>query len=175
MLSSTRGFSSSVFAPKCKHHSSNKDFQKLGTCNEPPWKFVGNELVISLISSFQISLKDTFDDTLGSTQCPMPKLHLGRVAASQWRFYTLTLLHTDAFTHRRVYTQTLLHTNTLTHKHFCTQKLLHTDACTHTELHTDACTHTDAFTHTQTPLHTNTFTHRHFCTQKLLHTDAFTH
>ena len=107
-------------------------------------------------------------------------------------FYTQTLLHTDAFTHRRFYTQTplhtdafthrpLLHTDAFTHRHFYTQKLLHTEAFTHrgfytqTPLHTDAL-HTDAFTHrpfyTQTLLHSNTFhaqrlfTHRSFYTQK---------
>ena len=65
--------------------------------------------------------------------------------------YTQTLLHTDAFTHRRFCTQSF------THRRFYTQKLLHTEAFTHKHFYT------------------NTFTHKHFYTQRLLHTDAFTH
>ena len=91
-------------------------------------------------------------------------------------FYTQTLLHTDAFTHRHFYTQMLLHTNTFTHRRFCTQTLLHTDSFTHRRFYT---LHTDTFTHrpfyTQTLLRTDHFTHRHFYTQKLLNTEAFTH
>ena len=41
------------------------------------------------------------------------------------RFYTETLLHTEAFTHRSFYTQTLLHTGAFTHRHFYTQTRLH--------------------------------------------------
>ena len=111
-------------------------------------------------------------------------------------FYTQTLLHTDAFTHRHFYTQTPLHTDAFTHRHFYTQTILHTDTFTHRPafkhrqlLHTEAFTHrsfytqkllhTDTFTHrrfyTQTLLHTDSFTHRRFYTQTILHTDAFTH
>ena len=93
-------------------------------------------------------------------------------------FYTETLLHTEAFTHkhfctqtlshrdvfhahtqRRISTQTLLHTNTLTHRRFYTQTLLHTYAFT------CRCFFTDAHTLS----HTNAFTHRRFYTQTLLH------
>ena len=97
------------------------------------------------------------------------------------RFCTQTLLHTDAFTHRRFYThtQTLLHTETFTHRRFYTQKLLHTDVFTHRRFYTQRLLHTNTFTHrdfyTQTLLHTEAFTHRRFYTQTLLHTDAFTH
>ena len=110
-------------------------------------------------------------------------------------FYTQTLLHTEAFTHRSFYTQRLLHTEAFTHRRFCTQTLLHTDAFTHRLLlHTDTFTHrpfytqtllhtallhADAFAHksfyTQRLLHADNFTHRRFYTQTLLHTEAFTH
>ena len=98
-------------------------------------------------------------------------------------FYTQTLLHTKAFTHRSFYTQKLLHRGYYTQS-FYPQKLLHTDAFTHRCFYTDAFTrtllHTDTFTHrhfyTQTFLHTGAaFTHKRFDTQKLLHIDAFTH
>ena len=59
----------------------------------------------------------------------------------EW-FYTLTLLHTDAFTHRRFYTQTHLHTDAFTHRHFYTE---HTEAFKQTLLHRRF--YTDAFTH----------------------------
>ena len=62
------------------------------------------------------------------------------------RFYTETLLHTEAFTHRRVYTQ----------EPFFTQTLLHTDAFTRTE----RLTHRRFYT--RTLLHTDTFTRRSF-------------
>ena len=42
------------------------------------------------------------------------------------RFYTQTLLQTEAFTHKRFYTQSLLHTQTL----------LHTEAFTHRRFYT---------------------------------------
>ena len=50
-------------------------------------------------------------------------------------FYTQTLFHTEAFTHRSFYTQTLLHTNNFRHKHFYRQTLLHTDGFTHRPAH----------------------------------------
>ena len=67
-----------------------------------------------------------------------------------------TLLHTDAFTHRRFYRQTLVH------KHLNTQRLLHTDAFTRRPFY-------------QRRFYRNTFTRRHFYPQTLLHTEAFTH
>ena len=88
-------------------------------------------------------------------------------------FYTQTLLHTDAFTHRSfytqrlLYTQTLLHTDTFTHRRIYTQTLLHTEAFTHRSFYTQRLLHTDSFTHRR-------FTHRRFYAQTLLHTDAFT-
>ena len=96
----------------------------------------------------------------------------------EW-FYTQTLLHTDAFTHRNFYTQTLLHTDvftrcfctrthTFTHKRFYTQTLLHTDPFTYRPFYTQTF-------YTQKLLHTEAFTHRNFYTQKLLHTNTFTH
>ena len=95
------------------------------------------------------------------------------------RFYTRTLLHTDPFTHILFYTQTLLHIKAFTHRSFYTQTLLHTDPFTHRPFYTQKLLHTEAFTHrpfyTQTLLHTDTFTHRSFYTQKLLHTEAFTY
>jgi len=100
-------------------------------------------------------------------------------------FYTQTLLHTDAFTHRHFYTQMLLHTNTFTHRRFYTQKLLNTEAFTHRSFYTHTLSRTNAFAHrsfytqrllhsfyTQKLLHTDTFTHRHFYPQKLLHTQT---
>ena len=88
-------------------------------------------------------------------------------------------LHTDTFTHRPFYTHIVLHADAFTHKGFYTQKLLHTDTFTYRPFYTQTLLHTEAFTHrsfyTQTILHTDTFTHRHFYTQKLLHTEAFTH
>ena len=48
--------------------------------------------------------------------------------------HTHTLLHTDAFTHRRYYTQTLLPTDAFTHRRFYTQTLLHTNAFTRTNV-----------------------------------------
>ena len=99
------------------------------------------------------------------------------------RFYTETLLHTAAFTHRHFYTETLLHTETFTHRRFYTQTL---DTFTRRGFYTQTLLHTDTFTrrhfYRQTLLHTDTFTHRHFYTdaftlytQTLLHTEAFTH
>ena len=77
-------------------------------------------------------------------------------------------LHTGSFTHRRFYTQTLLHTDA-----FYTQALLHTEAFTHRRFYTQTLLHTDAFTHRR--FYTQTlFTRRRFYTQTLLHTDAFT-
>ena len=77
-------------------------------------------------------------------------------------------LHTGSFTHRRFYTQTLLHTDA-----FYTQALLHTEAFTHRRFYTQTLLHTDAFTHRR--FYTQTlFTHRLFYTQRLLHTEAFT-
>ena len=106
------------------------------------------------------------------------------------RFYTETLLHTEAFTHRSFYTQTLLHTDafthteTFTHRSFYTQELLHTDTFTHRRFYThrnfytQTLLHTDTFTHrnfyTETLLHTDIFTYRHFYTQAHLHAEAFT-
>ena len=88
-------------------------------------------------------------------------------------FYTQTLLHTKAFTHRSFYTQKLLHRRFYTQS-FYPQKLLHTEAFTYRSFYIQKLLHTDAFT--QILLHTDTFTHRHFCTQTLLHTGAaFTH
>ena len=48
--------------------------------------------------------------------------------------HTHTLLHTDAFAHRRYYTQTLLPTDAFTHRRFYTQTLLHTSAFTRTNV-----------------------------------------
>ena len=94
-------------------------------------------------------------------------------------FYTQTLLHTDAFTHRR-----FLHAGAFTHRSFYTQTLLHTDPFTHRRFYTQTLLHTDAF-YTQTLLHTETFTqrllpaeaftHRRFYTQRLLHTQTLLH
>ena len=84
-------------------------------------------------------------------------LHTHTHTFTTGEFYTKTLLHADACTHRRFYTQTLLH------KHIHTQRLLHTEAFTHRRFYT------------QKLLHRETFTHRRFYTQTLSHTDAFTH
>ena len=103
-----------------------------------------------------------------------------------WCFYTYTLWHADALTHKNLYTQTLLHRDAFTHRRFYTQKLLHTDGFTHRRFYTQTLLHADvfytrihAFTHkhfyTQTLLHTDAFTHRHFYTQTLIHIEAFTH
>ena len=66
-------------------------------------------------------------------------------------FYTQTLLHADACTHRSFYTQTLFFTHAFTQKHFDTQTLLHTDGFTHKRFYTQSLVHTDAFT--QRPAH----------------------
>ena len=104
--------------------------------------------------------------------------------------WTQTLVHTDAFTHRRFYTQTLLHTKLLytkllpteafTDRSFYTQTLLHrrfyTDTFNKTFLHTGAFTHrsvTRKHFYTKKLSHTEAFTHRHFFTQELLHTIRF--
>ena len=88
-------------------------------------------------------------------------------------FYTQTLLHTKAFTHRSFYTQKLLHRGYYTQS-FYPQKLLHTDAFTHRCFYTQTLLHGHCYT--QTRLHTDTFTHRPFYTQELLlHTNALTH
>ena len=88
------------------------------------------------------------------------------------RFYTETLLHTAAFTHRHFYTETLLHTETFTHRRFYTQTL---DTFTHRRFYTQTLLHADTFTgkhfYIQTLLHTDAFT---LYTQTLLHTEAFT-
>ena len=88
------------------------------------------------------------------THCPKSSAPSLRGCEETRRFYTETLLHTAAFTHRHFYTETLLHTETFTHRRFYTQTL-------------------DTFTHrrfyTQTLLHTEAFTHRRVYTQKLLH------
>ena len=75
-------------------------------------------------------------------------------------FYTETLLHTEAFTHRSFDTQMLLHTEAFTHRCFYTQTLLRTDAFTHKSFYAQKLLHTDAFTHR------SSFTHRRFCTQR---------
>ena len=80
-------------------------------------------------------------------------------------FCTQTLLHIDAFTHRRFYTQKLL-----SHRRFYTQRLLHTDAFTQRRFYTKTFTHRGLYTQTLL-LHTEAFTHRRFYTQTLLHTD----
>ena len=85
-------------------------------------------------------------------------------------FYTQTLLHTKAFTHRSFYTQKLLHRGYYTQS-FYPQKLLHTDAFTHRCFYTQTLLHGHFYT--QTRLHTDTFTHRRFYTQTLLHTSQF--
>ena len=74
---------------------------------------------------------------------------------TQKHFYTQTLLHTDA---------TLLHTDAFTHRRFYTQKLLHRDGFTHRRFYTQI-----RFTHAHTLSHTNAFTHRRVDTQTLLH------
>ena len=50
-------------------------------------------------------------------------------------FYTQTLLHTEAFTHKNFYTQTLLHRRFHTHRSIYTQKRLRTDPFTHKQSH----------------------------------------
>ena len=113
--------------------------------------------------------------------------------SARQQFASQTLLHTEAFTHRRFYTQKLLHTKAFTDRHFLTQMLLHrhfytqsfypqkllqTEAFTHIRFYTHAFTHRHFYT--LTLWHTDTFnkepvTHRSFYTQTLLHTNTFTH
>ena len=87
-------------------------------------------------------------------------LHLFRCFTQHTRFYTHTLLHTDAFTRRRFYTQTLLHADTFTHRRFYTQALLHINVFTHRRFYTQAV------------LHTETFTHRRFWTRQFGHSES---
>ena len=89
-------------------------------------------------------------------------------------------MHTYTFTLIRFYTLTLLHINAFTHKPFYTQKLLLLEeAFTYRCFYRKWRRHADVFTfdfNIQTLLHTDTFTHRHFSTQKaqtLLHTNTF--
>ena len=94
------------------------------------------------------------------------------------RFYTQTLLHTEAFPHRR-FTHRSFYTDAFTHRPFYTQALLHTKTFTHRRFYTRTLLHANTFTHrrfyTQTLLHTGAFTHRRFYTQGLIHADTFTH
>ena len=76
-------------------------------------------------------------------------------------FYT----RTQTFTHKRFYTQTLLHTDAFT---------LYTDTFTHRHF-TQRGFYTQKLAHTQRLLHTEAFTHTEFYSQKLLHADPFTH
>ena len=118
------------------------------------------------------------------THCRKSSLPSFRGCEETRRFYTETLLHTDAFTHSSFYTQTLLHrdaftrTKTFTHRRFYTRTLLHTDPFTHILFYTQTLLHIKAFTHrssyTQTLLQTDVFTHRPFYTQTHLHAEAFT-
>ena len=101
------------------------------------------------------------------------------------RFYTGTLLHTEAFTQRsfcsaqkRLYTKKLLHRETFTQGLFAEQAFL-TDNFTHRSLQTQKLLHRkawdrEAFPHrsyyTQTPFHTEAFS---LYTEELLHIDAF--
>ena len=65
----------------------------------------------------------------------------GRKPFIQTFDFTLTLLHTDMFTHRHFYTQTFLQTGAaFTHKRFDAQKLLHIDAFTHRHFYTQTRT-----------------------------------
>ena len=61
------------------------------------------------------------------------------------RFYTQTLVHTEAFTHKHFYAETLWHTDTFTHRRLYTQALLHTITCTHRRFYTEAgpCSHSE--------------------------------
>ena len=118
-----------------------------------------------------------------------------------YAFYTETLLHTEAFTHRPFYTQiylpreTLLAHKPLLHTNVFTQRrlgILITFICKakkgsmglledtgQTALHRNNFTH--EYLHTETLLHRDAATHRafdttheRFYTQTLLHTDPFT-
>ena len=82
------------------------------------------------------------------------------------RFYTETLLHTEAFTHRHFCTQELF-----THRHFHTHRHFYTETFTHRRFHTQTLLHTNTF-HAQRLLHTQAFTHRSFYTQTLSHTET---
>ena len=169
-----------------------------------------------MIPQKQVRYHDGMDDTCFTAflRCPYrmekkiftDKQHLATDLArsprtispgEQWckliceRFYTQTLLHTDAFTHKSFYTKRLLHTDGFTHRRFYTQTLLHADAFytrthafthkrfyTQTRLHTDAFTrrcflHTQTHFHTQTLLHTDAFKHRHFYTNESVHRNFF--
>ena len=113
-------------------------------------------------------------------------------------FYTKTLLHRAAFTHRSLSAQKLLHT--LLQRGAFTQTPLRRAAFTHRSIYTEkpsdrAALHTrKLFTHrnfytqtllqkavahrsfyTEKPLHRAAFTRRSIYTEKPLHTDAFIH
>jgi hypothetical protein len=118
-------------------------------------------------------------------------------------FYTHTLLHAKAFTHKSFYTQnplqlyTQTYTDTFaqrpfynllyigsltTHIHFYTQTLLHTNTFTHKHLYTQALVHVHTAAHAYTSLHTQllytlhteAFTRKRFYKPEFLHTGAFT-
>ena len=84
-------------------------------------------------------------------------------------FYTQTLLHTKALTHRSFYTQKLLHKRFYTQS-FYPQKRLHTEAFTYRSFYTQTLLHRHFYT--QTRLHADTFTHRPFYAQELLYTQT---
>ena len=112
---------------------------------------------------------------------------------------TLTLLHTNAFTHRGLkkflhrsfYTPMLCtkmllhvwrHTGAFTHRTFYTGKPFHRTAFTQRSFykeklwHRETCTHRlhkEAFTHQS--FYTETFPHRSLYAQKFLHIAVFTH
>ena len=86
--------------------------------------------------------------------------------SARQQFASQTLLHTEAFTHRRFYTQKLLHTKAFTDRHFLTQMLLHRHFYTQS-FYPQKLLQTEAFTHIR--FYTDAFTHM------LLHTDIFTH
>ena len=94
-------------------------------------------------------------------------------AVTHGRFYTQTLIHTQAFTRIIIcYTQTLLHTASFyiqgkrggTGEQGNTQTLLHTEAVTHTSFYTQKLLPTEVIT--QTTFYTqNTATHTHTCSE----------
>ena len=163
---------------RCRQHSLEAPTNRFASTSS--WRPLAQRTWLQKLHTWILQLKTSQSSQSHTTSTEnRNQFSIAPLHVSIADFYTQTLLHTDAFTHRRFYTQTPLHTDAFTHRHFYTQTILHTDTFTHRSFYTQKLLHTEAFTHrgfyTQTPLHTDAFTHRRFYIQTLLHTDTFTH
>ena len=97
---------------------------------------------------------------------------------TQNRFYTQTLLTSDAMAHKLCCTQTLLHTDAFTHRRFTHKRFDTQTIFSHERFYTQTLPQTDPLAHRrvyiQTCLHTDPCAHKRFYKHRFLHTDAFT-